>query len=261
MKRFIIENDEKERIKFLYESKGIILSEESIWGFIVRAAKRLAGQSEDDLIRTFKTTEVALAKSLDDIVSNAIKSKNIAELDDLQAKLMHTYNPSDSAEGIQEAKNLVIKFLNGYSKSKGKSNWKAIRDEVQGIHPEAKPQGQAQPKPQGQPQSKPNDDHVQFRQNPPGGIAGNKFSGNRISNNSFPNATGIDPTNIKNWNGSIDNYNKIIANAIKTGDFREVSSTGFERFGITDFRKFLQNNISKVNEVDPLTGRWSVIFK
>lgn len=264
MKTFIIENNEKERIKFLYESKGIILNEDGIWGFISRAARRVAGQSEDDFIRALKTTEAALAKSLDDIVSKAMKSKNITELDDLQAKLMHTYNPSNAAEGIQEAKNLVIKFLNGYSKSKGKSNWKEIRDEVRGVQPQTNPQGQSQTKPQGQSQTKPNDDHVQFRENPLGGIFGNKLSGSRISNRSFGRDTEwysmIDWSKIRNAK-NMEDYNKIIARAIKTNDFQYISSGGFEKLLITDFRKFLQNNISKVHEVDPLTGRWSVNFK
>lgn len=243
MKTFIIENEEKERIKFLYESKGVILSEESIWGSIVRAAKKLAGQSEDDLIRAFKTTEVALAKSLDDIVSNAMKSKNIAELDDLQAKLMHTYNPSDAVEGIQEAKNLVIKFLNGYSKSKGKSNWKAIRDEVSGTTPTS-----SGPKASGPTSS--------------AGFANNLMSGQRVSNRWYAwKPEYIDFTKFSNPQTTFDELNKNIAKAIKTGQWNMVPRAGFEKLGITNFREFLQNNIAKVNEIDPSIGRWSVTFK
>ena len=59
----------------------------------------------------------------------------------------------------------------------------------------------------------------------------------------------------------MDEYNKVIAKAIKTGDYSYVSSGGFEKFGITNFRDFLKNNIEKINEVIPESGRWSVNFK
>ena len=41
----------------------------------------------------------------------------------------------------------------------------------------------------------------------------------------------------------------------------EISKSGFERYGIDNFREYLINNISKVNDVDPSIGRWSVNFK
>jgi hypothetical protein len=255
MKTFVIENNEKERIKFLYESKGIILNEDSIWGSLARVARKLAGQSEDDIAKVLKTTEVAITKSLDDIILSAVKAKNIAAADDIQVKLMHYFNPSGAQEGVTAAQQQVKNFLNGYAKSKGKLNWKTIRDEISGSTPQPKPQSQANPNP----------DYVQVRQNPVGAIFGNKLSGNRISNRSFETTTNwykdIDSSKITNWGGSIDNYNKIIAKAIKTGDYQYVSSGGFEKFGIIDFRKFLKNNIAKINEVVPETGRWSVNFK
>jgi hypothetical protein len=253
MKTFIIENDEKERIKFLYESKGIVLNEDSIWGGLGRVARKLMGQSEDDIARVLKTTEVAITKSLDDIILSAVKSKNIAVADDIQVKMMHYFNPSGTQEGAVAAQQEVKNFLNGYAKSKGKSNWKMVRDEISGVQPQPKPQ----------PQNKPtNDDFVQVRQNPSGGLAGNKLSGRKVANNSFINVMDdIDTSKILNFHGSMDNYNKVIAKAIKTGEYKYVSSGGFEKFGILDFRKFLQNNIDKINEVDPLTGRWNVIFK
>jgi hypothetical protein len=252
MSKFLLNEEEKNNIRFVYESYGIILNEDNIFGSIARKAVAWAGKNEDDIIKLFKTTEVALAKSIDDIISGAAKSKSLSQLDDLQAKLMHFYNPSGQAAGIEAAKNNTVKFLNGYSKAKGKANWKVIRDEVSGATPQPKPQ----------PQARANADHVQVRQNPVGGIFGNKLSGNRISNRSFVGSVGnVDFGKITNWGGSMDNYNKVIAQAIKTGDYRYVSSGGFEKFGITNFRDFLKNNISTVNEVIPETGRWSVIFK
>ena len=252
MSKFLLNEEEIDNIRMMYESYGIILNEDSIFGIIARKAVAWAGKNEDDIIKLFKTTEVALAKSIDDIVGGAMKSKSLIQLDDLQAKLMHFYNPSGQEAGIQLAKQNTVKFLNAYSKSKGKTSWKEIRDEVSGVTP--KPQGQAQPKP--------NADHVQVRQNPIGGIFGNKFSGKRISNRSFADTINdIDSSNILNWGGSLDNYNKVIANAIKTGDYKHVSSKGFEKFGITSLRDFLKNNIATVHDVIPETGRWSVTFK
>jgi hypothetical protein len=253
MSKFLLNEEERNDIYWIYESYGIILNEDNIFGTLARKAVAWAGKNEDDIIKLFKTTEVALAKSIDDIVSLATKSKSLTQLDDLQAKLMHFYNPSGQVAGVQAAKNNVVKFLNGYSKSKGKANWKVVRDEVSGAAP--KPQAQAQPKP--------NADYVQVRQNPVGGIFGNKLSGNRISNRSFTgsNLDQIDVSKIKNFGGNMDEYNKVIAKAIKTGDYSYVSSGGFEKFGITNFRDFLKNNIANINEVIPESGRWSVNFK
>jgi hypothetical protein len=59
----------------------------------------------------------------------------------------------------------------------------------------------------------------------------------------------------------MDDYNKLIASAIKTKDFSKISRGGFEKFGVPNFREYLQNNIAKINELDPSTGRWSVVFK
>jgi hypothetical protein len=246
----LLNESEKDRIRLLYESKGIILSEDNILNSIARKALSWVGKNEDDIAMLFKTSERALAKSLDDIIEIASKRKSTTELDDIQMKLMHIYNPSELAENIPQAQLKMKNFLNGYSKSKGKTKWTEIRDEVSGVTP--KPQSQA----------KPNPDHVQVRQNPVGAIFGNKLSGNKISNGSFTNVIkDIDPSKITNWGGSIDSYNKVIAKAIKTGNYEGVSRGGFEKFGITDFRNFLKNNIAKINEVVPETGRWSVNFK
>ena len=122
-------------------------------------------------------------------------------------------------------------FLNGFAKSKGKTNWSQIRDEVLG----------------------------KVKSSAASSIIKDMFKGQRISNNSFVKMK-PDFTNILNAK-NMDDYNKLIAKAIKTGDYSYISSKGFEKFGIDNFRNYLKNNISKINEVDPLTGRWSVIFK
>jgi len=238
----ILNESEKDRIRLLYESKGIILSEENIFGSIARKALSWVGKNEDEIAMLFKTSEGALAKSVDDIIEIAAKQKSISALDDIQMKLMHIYNPSGAAETIPQAQLKMKNFLNGFAKSKGKEKWSVIRDEVQGIKPQA--QGASQAASQ---------------------AVSDYMKGQRVSNRWY---VFTDPkysqhinwqqiTNAKN----MDDYNKLIASAIKSNDFSKISRGGFEKFGVPNFREYLQNNISKINEVDPSTGRWSVVFK
>jgi hypothetical protein len=114
MSKFILNEEEKNDILTMYESIGIFLNEDNVFGTLARKALAWAGKNEDDIIKLFKTTEVALAKSIDDIVSLATKSKSLTQLDDLQAKLMHFYNPSGQVAGVEVAKKNVVKFLNGF---------------------------------------------------------------------------------------------------------------------------------------------------
>ena len=229
----LLDESEKERIKLLYESKGILLFEDNIFGTIARKALSWVGKNEDDIALLFKTSEKALATSIDDIVEVAAKSKSVAQLDDIQMKLMHFYNPSELPANVPKAQQQMKNFLNGFAKSKGKTNWTQIKDEVLG------------------------------KVESSGASAANTIrdilKGQRISNNSFVKMK-PDFTNIKN-SKNMDDYNKLIANAIKTGDYSYISSKGFEKFGIDNFRNYLKNNISKINELDPTTGRWSVVFK
>jgi gas vesicle protein len=86
------------------------------------------------------------------------------------------------------------------------------------------------------------------------------LKGVRISNRSFGNGEGInwgEITNAKN----IEDYNKIIAQAIQSGDYSKISRAGFENYGIYNFREYLMNNIDRVIDLDPSIGRWSVLFK
>ena len=230
MKKLLTES-EKEQIKLLYESKGVLLFEDTIWGALAKKALSWAGKNEDDIALLFKTTEKTLAKSIDDIVEVATKAKSVEQLDDIQMKLMHFYNPSGAAANIPKAQQQMKNFLNGFAKSKGKQNWTQIKDGVLG----------------------------KVESSSASSIIRDIFKGQRISNNSFVKMK-PDFTNILNAK-NMDDYNKVIAKAIKTGDYSYISSKGFEKFGIDNFRNYLKNNISKINEVDPLTGRWSVIFK
>jgi hypothetical protein len=87
----------------------------------------------------------------------------------------------------------------------------------------------------------------------------NLLSGNRISNRSFSDSE-INWDKISNAT-NLNDYNKLIANAINTGDYSYISRGGFEKYGIDNFRDYLMNNIEMVNDLDAPTGRWSVNFK
>jgi len=237
----LLDESEKERIKLLYESKGILLSEDNIFGTIARKALSWVGKNEDDIALLFKTSEKALATSIDDIVEVAAKSKSVAQLDDIQMKLMHFYNPSGAAENIPKAQQQMKNFLNGFAKSKGKQNWTQIKNEVVSGGGTSKTTQTA---------SRAVQDYMK---------------GQRVSNRWHVFTDPKYSTHI-NWSQitnakNMDDYNKLIASAIKTKDFSKISRGGFEKFGVPNFREYLQNNIAKINELDPSTGRWSVVFK
>ena len=236
----LLDESEKERIKLLYESKGILLFEDNIFGTIARKALSWVGKNEDDIALLFKTSEKALATSIDDIVEVAAKSKSVAQLDDIQMKLMHFYNPSELPANVPKAQQQMKNFLNGFAKSKGKTNWTQIKDEVLGKVESSGASAASK-------------------------AVRNAMQGQRVSNRWYAFTDPKYSTHI-NWSQitnakNMDDYNKLIASAIKTKDFSKISRGGFEKFGVPNFREYLQNNISIINELDPTTGRWSVVFK
>jgi hypothetical protein len=240
MKKFIITEEEKNNILGMY--KNTLLNEDIFSQFIgalSKFARKAITQSEDDLIKAFRTTEVALAKNIDDIVNLSLKSGKIDDIQTLEAKLIYAFDPSGT--NPQMAQEQVKKFLNSYAKSKGNTGWKDIRSKAQ-----------------------PSQSGSAAQSNTAGASTSavrNMFSGQRVSNRWY----GWKPENIDFSKFSVklsfDDLNKQIAEAIKTKNWSLVPRSGFEKFGITNFREYLQNNILQVNEVIPETGRWSVIFK
>ena len=247
MKKFILKSEEKERITRLYESKGLILNEQL--GALIRKVIGWAGKNEDDIATLFKTSERALATTIDDIVSAAVKSKSVTQLDDLQIKLMHAFNPSGQVPNMVNAQNQVKNILNGYAKSKGSNNWSEIKNSV--ISGGPKPSmGQSA-----------------------GATASsfNRMAGQRVSNRwVYWSPEYIDfskMTQITN----MDQLNKQIASALKTGNWNSIPRGGFDKLGVkaTDFdgqgfRGFIKDQLltkgAKINEVIPETGRWSITF-
>lgn len=94
--------------------------------------QKFVSMSEDDIMKAFRTTESALGKEIDDFVSNAIKSKRLADIELLEAKIVHKIDPY--TVNPEFTKKQTKKLLDGFAKSKNKTKWGQIRDEVKGTY-------------------------------------------------------------------------------------------------------------------------------
>jgi hypothetical protein len=190
---------------------------------------RIITRNLDDAIKLLKN-DPKITAYIDSVVKIAKENKSHTPIEDLYNKLVHYFDPSglDKQMAVQKAENLLA----GYAKTKNKpSIWSVVDDNT-------------------------------IKQNT--NVIKPLFSGKRISNRTLSDPSGIKYINtnvIANWGGSVDNYNKVIANAIQSKDFRYISRGGFEKFGIVDFREYLKSNIAEIIEINPSIGRWSVIFK
>jgi len=263
----ILENIKKQEIKKLYESYGIFLLQEGIGDFF-RKIYGIALKNEDDIFRAFKTNADGFGLSyIDDIVIKSKSTKNLQDIENLERQLMHSFNPSGVKANVTSATEKTKKILNGYAKSKGKNNFQEIIDEIEGKINNNQT-NQQQYGGQSNQQYK-NNDWAKFYEKQKGTITGTSwFSSKRISNRTIDSIISkIDWSKIANkGNGKTHQeftayYNNLIAKAIKTNDFQYISRGGFEALGISNFREFLQNNISQIVEVIPESGRWSVVFK
>jgi hypothetical protein len=75
------------------------------------------------------------------------------------------------------------------------------------------------------------------------------------------NSKNIDFSQITNAK-TAEELNKLIANALKTGDYSMISRGGFEKFGISNFREFLQKsiNLDKKMYINPGNGTFTFTF-
>lgn len=88
-----------------------------------------------------------------------------------------------------------------------------------------------------------------------------KFNSGEVIQSNRINDTMIDWSKVKNAKNLRD-YNLLISKALKENNFSAISSGGFEQYGISDFRDFLQNNIkSDQIKYNIQTGDWSVVVK
>lgn len=85
--------------------------------------------------------------------------------------------------------------------------------------------------------------------------ATNTVSGGFLSS-TFGDTSKIDWPNITNAK-NVEGYEKLINDAMETGDFKYISSRGFENYGIPDFRKYLKYLYDKekgVSNIKPQTN-------
>jgi len=210
----------------LLEVIKTVLNEQP-WGRLARLARSVFSKTEDDIAKIFGAAEAELAEELDKIVIiNGIKKKSITELDTVQKQVMHYFNPQDLAnnmEALQSARN----FLNGYAKSRKYPSWQAMRNEAKTA---TQSTGGRTGSSTATASSAASNINNMFK------------SGSIVSGNSLRNLQ-PDWSQIKyakNW----DEYNKVIGDAIRTGNFSGISRKGFEKYGLTGeggFREWIQN--------------------
>jgi hypothetical protein len=77
------------------------------------------------------------------------------------------------------------------------------------------------------------------------------------------NAKNIDFSKITNAK-TVDELNNLIAKALKSGDYSMISRGGFEKFGVSNFREFLQKSLNlekrMTASVSPGNGTWVYNF-
>lgn len=85
-------------------------------------------------------------------------------------------------------------------------------------------------------------------------------SGQLVTSNSFSDDM-IDWSKVTNAK-NMEEYNKVIFNALKTGNYNTISRGGFEKYGIPNFREFLQTKIDLGSNVSLLdSNTWSFRIK
>jgi hypothetical protein len=100
---------------------------------------------------------------------------------------------------------------------------------------------------------------------PISGVGAVGLAGAKLSN--FAPGTLVHSTSFKddmiNWVNvsfakNLNDYNKMIATALQTGNFQSISRGGFEKYGIPNFREFLMKSVNKDKKImiSPSTGQW-----
>lgn len=250
MKKFVITEEDKKNILKMYKNN---LSEGDIWSQIIgglsRFARKTITQNEDDLIKAFKTTEAALAKNIDEIVETAIKSGNMNEIQNLEAKLINAFDPSGTNQ--QMAIEQTKKFLNSYAKSKGNSGWKDIRSKAQPSQTGSASQSSTATSSSATRSAK-------------------EWANGKLSSRSrFSGADFTQGTNYQNQ----DMFNKFMAQEAEkfqkmsklgldiNAFWSTISAKGFEKYGIKNMRDWLRKNVEGVYHADPSKGEWSIQLK
>ena len=236
-KKFLIDDNEYIRIQNLYESYGINLLSEDI-GQIARDIKKAGYIKDIETAKTVLKTMESFVKYMDEILISAKKIKSVSSLDDIVAKLIHIYNPSGLAENMGEAKKQVIYLLNAYSQTKRFENFARLKDDVVRAESSAKSASG-----EGQAFNRSSNQGSTYATNADNILKDIFKSGKNISSEELKNYSQyIDWTKITNAK-NINDYNVLISKAISNPEnLKYISSGGFEKFGIPNFRDFLNKN-------------------
>lgn len=243
MQTFIITEQERKDILQMYDQ----LNEGGIDPLIKRIGifgRDTIRNSEDVIINIFKSQAgKTIVSDIDNIVASATKNKNITELENLEVQVIHMLN---SGRGeLQDVSDELKKLLNAYAKSKGKSSWGAIKDEVTGT-PKVNPAGtQAS-----------------------GAVASAKaWAGHSLrSESTFRSANFVGKTNYntrEEFSDIMSNEIERILNKITTleNGWNTISASGFEKYGIKNMREWLRKNVEKIEYLDKNNRNWRIKIK
>lgn len=243
MQTFIITEQERKDILQMYDQ----LNEGGIDPLIKKIGnfgRNTIRSSEDDIINIFKSqTGKAIVSDIDNIVASATRNKNISELENLEKQVYHMLN---SGRGeYQDVSVELKKLLNAYAKSKGKSSWGAIRDEVTGT-PKVNPAGTQAG----------------------GAVVGAKsWAGHELSSEStFRSAVFAGKTNYntrEEFSNVMSNEIERILRKITTleNGWNTISASGFEKYGIKNMRDWLRKNVEKIEYLDKNNRIWRIKIK
>lgn len=208
---------------------------------IGNAARTYLKSSQDDIIKFFETQAgKIIVADIDNIIASATKNKNMTEISNLEDQIYHMMNAGRHDYGDVSVE--FKKFMDAYARSKGKGSWGAIRDEVTGT-PKVNPSGAARA----------------------AGAAG--WGGGGLSSKSrFSGADFMNKTNYNNKE-QFDRVMSIEAERIIKGiknlsnGWDYISAKGFEKYGITDMRKWLRQNVKEIRWANPEANEWVIVLK
>lgn len=204
------------------------------------AARKLLKNSQDDIMKFFETQAGrVIVADIDNIVASATKNKNISGIEHLEMQVYHMMNDGRGTYGNVSVE--FKKFMDAYARSKGKRSWGAIRDEVTGT-PEVNPSGKL------------------------GAVSiSSRLGGASLDNRSFQ---GMDLSVTKyRSKEDFDYMMSFEADRIVKGittlsnGWGNVSSKGFQKYGITNMQEWLRKNVKEIRLAKPRTSEWEIKLK
>lgn len=260
-------------------------------GKLAARARKLPNiESINDAIVALKN-EAEMLETFDEIYKNASKRKNISELETLEARLIHMFAPSSVQDEVNLARVRAFRILNGYAILREFESWDELKTIAHNGGRKKSPLRPPEPKRTEPKRPEPTEKQNKYyspeyeelanyyreilrrkkeqearEANKPRNLFSKRHISDRVLTDEewskflFGKKIPIDWSKIK-FAKTPEEYNKIIANAIDSADYKYISKGGFENFGVEDFQELLRNKIVTVNDLNPETGRWLVLFK